>query len=273
MKFGLDKELSKKIIQARKPQKRLGGFFFGEEEMREREKLEKVLKKEGKAILGSGAECVVIDEGNERVLAIKHSTTLDPIGAKKEFYVHKILSTLFPHNFAKMYASFIKGEDNISSISGTIREKIENKTVNANNNILKKLINMIGLVVLKISKSKVTYDKQRQSENSFSNKIRTQFGEVVQSLGKTGMNITFDTNDFNFIQDQFKNIYYVDRVSSYYLEKSKKDQLIKFMKEKNYSETDIAIVEKIFDRIIALESEALGKEADFASHVVGHSKL
>jgi len=78
------------------------------------------------------------------------------------------------------------------------------------------------------------------------------------------MQIYLDNNIVNFISDKSGNPNYVDMVSGYIINKSKKDKLILFMTSKNYSETDIRIVSSAFDRMIALESEKNNKEVDFA---------
>ena len=272
MELGPQKKLINKIIKSKKSTI-LENIFSNNNANNTSKKLGKTLENSGKLVLGSGAECVVVDDGNEHVLAIRHNAFMSPIEVKKEFYIHKILTTLFPKNFPKIYASFVKGEDNISSVSGTIREKIYREH-DKSNDILKKTFDIISLLYLKIFKPN-TYlksnEKSKEEETKiYENKIQNEknthdiFYEIENNLKETGMQIYLDNNIVNFISDKSGNPNYVDMVSGYIINKSKKDKLILFMTSKNYSETDIRIVSSAFDRMIALESEKNNKEVDFA---------
>jgi hypothetical protein len=107
-------------------------LFFNDSE------IESIVRSEDMNVIGRGAECVVIEPKNhlqrksllfgrhplrkDLVVAIDYKKIEDLDEAKKIFYVQRILSTLFPHNFPKFYTSYgggINGEK-----SGTIRQRI-----------------------------------------------------------------------------------------------------------------------------------------------------
>lgn len=74
----------------------------------------------GEEIIGFGEECVVVQGRTdpEVIVALRYSD-IEPRHAKSIFYMHQMLSTIFPHNFPHFYASF-GGEH-----SKTARQKIE----------------------------------------------------------------------------------------------------------------------------------------------------
>lgn len=86
-------------------------------------------------IVGQGAECVVLEHPYDEskvsafslsgVLAIDYGG-MNPKVAKEVFYLQRIFSTLFPHNFPHFYAAFGRHED---QPAGTIREKVQGESV------------------------------------------------------------------------------------------------------------------------------------------------
>ncbi len=84
-------------------------------------------------IVGSGDESFVLPgkniEGNETVSAYSYSGE-NPLRMKEIFYVQRIYSTLFPHNFPHFYAAFGRSRQARSekrtqdNISGTIRQRV-----------------------------------------------------------------------------------------------------------------------------------------------------
>lgn len=79
-------------------------------------------------LVGQGRECVVIDKKGkpEKVLAISYRG-FRPETAKEIFYLQRIFSTLFPHNFPHFYAAFGEYERGViggKKISGTVRERV-----------------------------------------------------------------------------------------------------------------------------------------------------
>lgn len=84
-------------------------------------------------IVGSGEESFVLPgkdiDGKETVAAYSYSKE-DPLRMKEIFYVQRIYSTLFPHNFPHFHAAFgestqAKSEKReMDNLSGTIRQRV-----------------------------------------------------------------------------------------------------------------------------------------------------
>lgn len=99
-----------------------------EEEPLSLEEIEDLVGKYNRELVGKGVECVVISHRNqpEKVVAISYKG-LQPEVAKEIFYLQRIFSTLFPHNFPHFYASFGEYQTGVSEgrkISGTVRERV-----------------------------------------------------------------------------------------------------------------------------------------------------
>ncbi len=106
----------------------------------EDEEIEKIVEKENMVFIGAGSECAVIQPlahpheqswklkpklREDVVVAIDYKNITDPIEAKNIFYTHRIMSTLFPHNFPKFFASY--GSSDKTPLSGTVRQRVEKR--------------------------------------------------------------------------------------------------------------------------------------------------
>lgn len=71
------------------------------------DELEKLMKQKYQdKVIGEGAECIVVPiEGEEKKVAAYTYRELPPYKAKKIFYLQRVFSTLFPHNFPHFFAS------------------------------------------------------------------------------------------------------------------------------------------------------------------------
>jgi len=86
------------------------------------EEVRRGVEEGGEEFVGWGGESIVILKKGcpEKVIAISYGEDREsPTEAKSDYYLHRVFSTLFPHNFPKFYASF-GGE-----YAGTIRQKVE----------------------------------------------------------------------------------------------------------------------------------------------------
>ena len=107
-----------------------------EEKLLPKDKVEEILKKEDLSLIGAGGECVVVVQEVDSktanvpkadiVIAIDYKDIETSLDAKKLFYVHRIMSTLFPHNFPHFFTSY--GSSTIAEKSGTIRQRIYEQT-------------------------------------------------------------------------------------------------------------------------------------------------
>ena len=92
-----------------------------------RSSLLEILKPFKVELLGKGAEVFVLaqksPDGEDLAVALDYHETR-PTQAKVIFYAHRLLSTLFPHNFPRFLAARGKlgGEEITSALSGTLRE-------------------------------------------------------------------------------------------------------------------------------------------------------
>lgn len=76
--------------------------------------------------MGSGAECAVVAMRNgefKNVVALRYHDISEPKKAKETYYLHRIFSTLFPHNFPHFKASFAGNDDGL--LPGTVRQRID----------------------------------------------------------------------------------------------------------------------------------------------------
>lgn len=108
--------------------------------------IKRLMEGKGHQLVGRGSQRIVFDnlaiakgflpfnkkwwlsllekQEQDHVVAIDYITPKSAIEAKKLFYLHRILYTLFPYNFPKILVSFGFLNEDITKMSGTIREKI-----------------------------------------------------------------------------------------------------------------------------------------------------
>lgn len=102
-----------------------------------------IVEEANMGFIAAGAECAVIEplnhspEQNDQssqknlrgdiVVAIDYKRITDPKEAKEIFYTQRIMSTLFPHNFPRFFASY--GGTTEKQLSGTIRQRIDDKNL------------------------------------------------------------------------------------------------------------------------------------------------
>lgn len=205
---------------------------------------EEIANKYNREKLGFGAECFVIDtEDKNKVFAIKYKGK-EPAQAKIDYYSSKILTTLFPYNFPKVYASFAKGEDNTDRIPGTVRERIYGTRADKDNVVKKSMrfLRNIGIIPVLFS-----YNREKDSNHSFS--------EVQKRMKELYHNFAFDDSDCNFITDKKGNEYYIDTPINLFSSASDKNYLLNYMKKNNYTENEIATVTNAIDRVLVLKEE------------------
>lgn len=94
--------------------------------------MEEIVKKEDLQFIARGGECVVIAPRDHSkpdlplrddiVIATDFEDIENNLESKKIFYAHRIMSTLFPHNFPRFFTSY--GSSAKAEKSGTIRQRI-----------------------------------------------------------------------------------------------------------------------------------------------------
>ena len=190
-------------------------------------------------VLGTGAECVVVPiRGDEKkVAAYRYSGEVSPVEAKRTFYLHRIFSTLFPHNFPRFYGSFASRKDagKGPAVGGTIRQKIEGKRKPRWTEDIPPFRAVMNLV----AKPQVKYP----------------FGDVEKKCLEMGFALpTTDTHSGNFIYGVDGGEYFVDTLW-YFPSAFKIDRITEYMAAHGYTQTEIDIVRTSSERLHLLEAE------------------
>ena len=162
--------------------------------------------------IGNGAEAIIValsgEHGQEKVVAFNYMD-LKPEDAKAVFYLHRIFSTLFPHNFPHFYAS---------APEGTIRKRVVN----------------------------LASDEQR-----LFGVASHPFIDVIDACREMKIRLYTDNSSVNFLHGADGGEYYVDTLKPDHNQSlyRHKDRIIDYMREKQYTASDIYIVEQSLDRL------------------------
>lgn len=202
------------------------------------------------AFVGEGVESIVVSTKSkpERVMAISYFD-LSPQEARQEFYVHRIFSTLFPHNFPHFYAALgswdvgKNPEGNTTLSTGTVRERIvskERRKLSLPEIIIRKLTNN-PQVKFPLSKAWREFEKMHIDLDHF---LDTEWGALSENtlLGEDG------------------GEYYIDKIKPSGLQpfsfnEDTQASILKYMNDKGYSDIQKKIVETSLSRLDALGVE------------------
>ena len=204
-----------------------------------------LIEKYNADIVGQGRESIValFDNREKEVVAFNYKG-LSPLEAKRIFYLQRIFSTLFPHNFPHFYASFGKQAGNTRhDISGNLRQRIE-PSEHKNFKFIEKdgrLIKVVGV-------------KNKRVERL----IKYPIGKVEQICSELGISFCPDANPNNYIIAPDGGEYYVDTILfKHYRDSNWNLNKIKdYMDIGNYSKRDKYIVMQSIDRLKTLEQES-----------------
>lgn len=202
-----------------------------------RERMIKFIENSNVKKLGSGSECIVIEHPTNKgkVVAINYEN-LKPLKAKDIYYSSKICNTLFPYNFPKIYSASAK--ENEDEFNGTIKEKVAGRII-------------------------AHGDEKEGSPHPFSN-IKKEIALLKQD--PYNLPIEFDGNLGNFFEAK-NSTFYVDTLSmgstiKYYQEQGKTintEEIVKYMNEKKYKESDIKTVISSIERLKELYKDQIQK--------------
>ncbi|HJY98413.1 MAG TPA: hypothetical protein VJ227_01725 [Patescibacteria group bacterium] len=182
--------------------------------------MEHLATRAGKEYIGDGYECVVIGrEGQERsVVAFKFPETW-PEKAQPVFYLHKILSTLFPHNFPSFHTVFYESpKDRMPA--GSIRQRINGP------------------------------NKDTLDDSEFEKLVKFKFSGIRSELKKMGLSVSLDESIWNFAIGPDGGEYFLDsaRLQKNYPLNIR--SVVKYMQEcKRYSPSDIRVVSRSITRL------------------------
>lgn len=211
-------------------------------EFREEDNLGEILElfsdKHGVKLIGYGSEYVVVEIDGEptMVMAYTHKGFVPEL-MKEKFYAQRILATIFPHNFPRVYAVF--GTDKWDKVSGTVRQKIES---------------------VRTERKEHSYIELGTDE-----RCKFPFEEIIDTINKLELPIRLDTDEgkgygstrmpnTNFALAADGGIYYLDIPQVLINQPWKRQTLLSHMQShpEKYSDTDIQIVLRSLDRIQAI---------------------
>lgn len=205
------------------------------------EHAERIIDEFDLKLVGSGAECVVLQSRNdqkkgEKVVAAITYQDMNPEKMRRIFYLHRIMATLFPHNFPHFSSAFGKHpvQENIRNISGTKRQEI---------------VGPAGNELQAISPEMHEF-RWREVENT----SQFPFSKVKEAVDTLGLPVDFDDAGDNFALGEDDGVYYLDKII--YNPKDitlwDTNKISSYMKIKGYSERDTRIVRKSIERLKAL---------------------
>lgn len=189
----------------------------------ESSEIEKIVKEGDMGFIARGGECVVVapkdhtdsdtNLRNDVVVAIDYQDIESSQKAKELFYTHRILSTLFPHNFPKFFTSY--GASPKAEMSGTIRQRIN------------------------------------EAKNIRDGDIKYPFTKVDEAINEMGgMPVQIDIwSSKNFMVGTDGGEYYVDKARLTEDPVWETANILSYMEKNNYSATDQRIVVRSIARL------------------------
>jgi len=199
-------------------------------------------------MIGAGAEYVVVPgpqgKGESIALAFKYKDKdMSPRRAKSIFYLQRIFSTIFPHNFPHFYAAFGRPqagtEKQTAAPTGQIRERI------------KGLRHGLGGYYAE-------GDYGSPFRGSPDPRVKYPFENVLETCEEFRFHLHYDNTSSNFLIGSDGGEYYVDVVepafSNGLFRPDVTDRISQYMKQNNYNDKEIYIVQKSIERLRNLSS-------------------
>lgn len=195
--------------------------------------------------IGKGEESVILSRGNFRkhkwwqfgvlepqneeatVIAIDYREIKSTIEAKQLFYIHRIMSILFPNNFPRFLSSFSihSGSENID-ISGSVRSKI-----------------------------KVYEIARKVFGGNLDAKSKFPFRTVLDIVAELNLPVSFDETGKNYALGPNRGVFYLDTITFSDISAQARQRLLDWMMQNHYSQRQIKLVENSVSRINVLEKE------------------
>ena len=200
---------------------------FSEETKKEISKVDKIdigsneianILKDDVNFIGEGGRTIVatIEDAENKLVAIARKE-MKPEEAKRIYYNHKILYTLFPEHFARIYATAGKTKEVTHSLSYTIRERVfgEHPKIKA-----------VG-----------------------------DFKDVIKQLAEIGISIQFDTARRNFIVGVGGHTIYVDLVNFAGWKAEHEKLILDWMEKRKMKDADKDLVRTSLHRLLVLSQQ------------------
>jgi hypothetical protein len=188
--------------------------------------------------IGQGTDCVVVSHspvpeqseksGNvlknpkviDTVVALDYAVIRSPKEAKKLFYTHRIMSTLFPHNFPRFQMTWGRDEKRQDS-SGSVRKRV---------------------VVLEKGGSP-------RSRESLDSTATHPFRNVMKEAQELKIPLNIDSYVENFGMGEDGGVYYLDKLYVYDDDDWPLKRMLEYMRKNNYSDLAVKIVESSVKRL------------------------
>jgi hypothetical protein len=191
------------------------------------EALKSILNPKGLDLVGAGSECVVVRFNNKPgIVTAFNYDQIPPEKAKETFYLQRIVSTLFPHNFPHIIKS-----------SGTRGNGIDIPHTNRQE-------------IIPTSEAPIKYP----------------FQQVLNICNELHIPIAIDMRKRNFIQGEDGGEYNVDPVSLFPGQPWDSEKIINYMNttrndqgERFYDDKDVQTVNQSLNRLLALGRIKFGK--------------
>lgn len=199
----------------------------------------KIIERGDARFIDYGNECVVFQTGERKrsrmVVAINYRNPTTPEKAKKIFYLQRVLSTLFPHNFPRFYAATGKhpARKEEMAVTGTIREEKRGKRIRP-------------------ERIKDTEQERGILRTLLGKGVKHPFGRVLQTCKELSLPVSFDPADVNYIIGKDGGVYYLDVPLSEYGGEWKIPKILQYMDRATTSSGEPIYQKK--DRQIVLRS-------------------
>ncbi|OGM29299.1 hypothetical protein A2801_02115 [Candidatus Woesebacteria bacterium RIFCSPHIGHO2_01_FULL_41_10] len=176
--------------------------------------------------VNNGTECVVVSEPgrDNTVVAIDYAEYETVQAAKEIFYTQRVLSTLFPDNFPHFYTSYgreplLAKASGKAKFSGTVRERVIPAEPGTN--------------------------------------AQHPFAKAKAEIRRLSLPVSFDSSPGNYMLGENGGQYYVDK-PQIQPGSWNREQIIGYMEDRGYSDTDKRIVDLSIQRIGELRINAYG---------------
>jgi len=180
--------------------------------------LNNLTKKHGQKYIDHGAEVVVVrNKDRPDTLLALNFKNVESKEAKQTFYLHRLFSILFPHNFPHFYASTgVDAESPQSGIIGTVRQEI------------------------------------KRARKAKRDKILYSIFDVQETCNKLCIGFYVDEDESNLIIGTDGGEYFVDTLHPDEIFNLDEGRILKYMEEKKYKPEDIAAAKTSLERLKAL---------------------
>lgn len=206
----------------------------------------KILEGTNLNLIGQGAECVVLsrtdstnnlpwwkkifskpEEYRSLVIALDYRDIKTPIEARKLFYAHRIMSTLFPNNFARFVSSYSVENSDIK-MSGTVRSKLN---------------------ISKTAKEEYGSDLDKESKHPFKT--------VLDTVKELDLHFYFDNSPVNYALGQNNGVFYLDKIIFGQISRPTREKVTQWMIDNGFDQKNMTLVINAMNRLDAIEEEGL----------------